>query len=487
MENRDTLYIGGKWIAPASSATIDVISPQTEEVIARVPDGTPADMDAAVAAARQAFDETDWPLRPASERAEILQRFADLYAARLDEMADLITAEMGSPRSFSRLAQSPGPLLMLTTNLELAKDYPWEEQRAGSYGVPVIVRREPVGVVAAIAPWNGPQFVAMGKLAPALLAGNTMVLKPAPETPLDAYLLAELLDEAGLPPGVVNVVPAGREAGEHLVAHPGIDKVAFTGSTGAGRRIGAICGQQLKRCTLELGGKSAAIILDDADLAFTIEGLRSASLPNSGQVCVAQTRILASRERYDEVVEALAELVGSMPVGDPTDPATEIGPLAAQRQQQRVNNYIALGQDEGARLVVGGTGRPEGLGTGWYVRPTVFADVTNDMRIAREEIFGPVLSVIPYQSVDDAVRIANDSDYGLAGSVWTSDAERGLNVARQVRTGTYGINQYNADFRAPFGGYKASGIGREYGTEGIDIYVEMKAILPQPPVVASAG
>jgi aldehyde dehydrogenase (NAD+) len=486
MEIRDRVYIGGRWQHPASSATIDVVSPHTEEIIGRVPDGTPADMDAAVAAARDAFDNTDWATRPASERAEMLQRLADLYAARLDDIADLITAEMGSPTTYSRAAQAPGPLLMLTTSLELAKTYPWEERRPGTFGSAVLVRREAIGVVAAIAPWNGPQFVAISKLAPALLAGNTVVLKPAPETPLDAFLLADLLDEAGLPPGVVSIVPAGREAGEYLVSHPGVDKVAFTGSTAAGRRIGAICGQHLKRCTLELGGKSAAIILDDADIGLTMQGLRSASLSNSGQVCVAQTRILASRERYGEVVDALGKLVESMPVGDPTDAATEIGPLAARRQQQRVDSYIALGQDEGAHVVAGGTGRPDGLDTGWYVKPTVFANVTNDMRIAREEIFGPVLAVIPYDDVDDAVRIANDSDYGLAGSVWTGDPEEGLNVARRVRAGTFGVNQYTADFRAPFGGYKASGVGREYGPEGIDIYVEMKTIVPQDAAPATA-
>jgi aldehyde dehydrogenase (NAD+) len=487
MNTYDYLLIGGVHRRPASAQTIEVISPHTEQVIGSVPDSAPADVDAAVQAARTAFDTTDWPLRPVGERIEILRRFAELYAARLDEMADLITAEMGSPTSYSRLAQSPGPLMMLNTNLALAETYPWEERRPGSFGAPVIVRREAVGVVAAIAPWNGPQFVAISKIAPALLAGNTIVFKPAPETPLDAYLMAEMFDEAGLPPGVLNIVPAGRESGEYLVAHPGIDKVAFTGSTAAGRRIGAICGEQLKRCTLELGGKSAAIILDDADLTHTVEGLRLASLANSGQICVLQTRVLASRSRYDEVVDAIGGLVASMPVGDPMDPATEIGPLAAARQQERVNNYIELGEKEGARIVVGGTGRPKGLDSGWYVRPTVFADVHNGMRIAREEIFGPVLAVIPYDDVDDAVRIANDSDYGLAGSVWTSDPEAGLDVARRVRTGTYGVNQYSAEFRAPFGGYKCSGVGREFGVEGIDIYTELKTIVPEnaaPPMPA---
>lgn len=485
MGDQNAFYIGGGWVAPSSSATIEVVSPHTEEVIATVPDGQPADIDAAVVAARKAFDE--WGSARFEERLAVVERFAGIYAAHMVEMAEVITAEMGSPASFSQLAQSPAPWMMLNTFVEVAKAYPWEETRTGVLGSDVIVRREPVGVVGAIVPWNVPQFVTMSKLAPALLTGCTMVLKPAPETPLDAYLLADILTEAGVPAGVVNIVPAGRETGEHLVRHPGIDKIAFTGSTAAGRRIAAICGEQLKRCSLELGGKSAAIILDDADLAATMEGLKFASLMNNGQACVAQTRILASRRRYDDVVDALSGLVSGMKVGDPADPETEIGPLVAERQQERVEKYIALGQEEGARVVVGGNGRPDGLDRGWYVRPTVFADATNEMRIAREEIFGPVLTVIPFDSVDDAVRIANDSDYGLAGSVWTGDVAQGLDIARRVRTGTYGVNQYTMDFIAPFGGYKASGIGREFGREGLEHYTEIKTIVPPGAGVAAAG
>jgi len=309
----------------------------------------------------------------------------------------------------------------------------------------------------------------------ALVAGCTVVIKPAPETPLDSYLLADLIDEAGLPSGVVSIVPAGRETGEYLVSHPGVDKVAFTGSTAAGRRIGSICGQQLKRCSLELGGKSAAIILDDADLAATVGWLEMASLMNNGQACVAQTRILAPRSRYDETVDAVATMVGGLSVGDPADPVTQIGPLVARRQQDRVEDYILAGQDEGAKLVTGGS-RASGRERGWYVAPTVFADVDPGMRIAREEIFGPVLSVIPYEDEEQAVRIANDSDYGLAGTVWTADAERGMQIARQVRTGTYGVNLYMIETCAPFGGYKASGIGRELGPEGLMGYLEYKSI-----------
>jgi len=475
----DRLFIGGEWVAPAGTSTIDVVSPHSEELVGRVPEGTDADVDRAVEAARRAFDESDWPQLAPADRAAIVSRFADVYAARMMDMADVITTEMGSPITFSQLAQSPAPWMMLNSFLQVAAEYPWEERRQGVLGGEIIVRHEPVGVVGAIVPWNVPQFVTMSKLAPALLAGCTIVLKPSPETPLDAFFMAELLEEAGVPKGVVSVVPAGREVGEHLVRHAGVDKIAFTGSTAAGRRIASICGEQLKRVSLELGGKSAAIVLDDADLAATVEGLKFASLMNNGQACVAQTRVLASRGRYDEVVGALAEMVGGLKVGDPHDPATEIGPLVAQRQQERVEKYIAVGQEEGAKVVVGGNGMPAGLDKGWYVQPTLFAGVENGMRIAREEIFGPVISVIPFDDERDAVRIANDSEYGLAGSVWTADVDKGLDIARRVRTGTYGINQYTMDFIAPFGGYKASGVGREFGKEGLEHYLELKSIAPK--------
>ncbi|WP_433497631.1 aldehyde dehydrogenase [Sphaerimonospora sp. CA-214678] len=465
----DTLFIGGDWVAPAGTGTIEVVSPHTEEVVARVPDGTPADMDRAVAAARDAFDNGPWPRMTMAERAAVVGRLAGVYDSRQGEMAETITLEMGCPITFSQLAQAPQPLGMLRYFAELGQTFPVEEERPGLFG-PVIVRREPAGVVAAIVPWNVPQFVIMSKLAPALVAGCTVVIKPAPETPLDSYLLAEMIREAGVPAGVVNIVAAGRQTGEHLVSHPGVDKVAFTGSTAAGRRIAGICGERLKRCTLELGGKSAAIILDDCDLPSAMGFLSMASLLNNGQACVAQTRILASRQRYDEVVQAIADMVAGQRVGDPRDPATGIGPLVAERQRERVEGYIRAGIEEGAKPVVGGLDRP--FDRGWYVAPTVFADATNDMRIAREEIFGPVLTVIPYQDEADAIRIANDSDYGLSGSVWTADPEHGVAVARQVRTGTYGVKMNTMDPNAPFGGFKDSGIGRE----GLSAYLEHKSI-----------
>jgi len=488
MHVHEKLFIGGEWVAPAGPDTIDVISPHSEELVGKVPEGTEVDIDRAVTAARDAFDNGEWSHAAPADRIAVVTKFAEIYAGAMMDMAAIITEEMGSPISFSQLAQGPAPWMMLNTFIQVAAAIEWEEERIGMMGSPIIVRREPVGVVGAIVPWNVPQFVTMSKLAPALLTGCSIVIKPSPETPLDAFLMAELLEQSGIPKGVVSVVPAGREVGEHLVRHPGVDKIAFTGSTAAGRRIASICGEQLKRYSLELGGKSAAIILDDADLAKTVEGLKFASLMNSGQACVAQTRILASRKNYAAVVDAVSAMVSGMVVGDPSDPATEIGPLVAERQQERVEKYIAVGQEEGAKVVVGGNGRPAGFEKGWYVQPTVFADVDNSMRIAQEEIFGPVLAIIPFDDEKDALRIANDSDYGLAGSVWTADTEKGMDFARRVRAGTYGVNQYTMDFVAPFGGFKGSGVGREFGKEGLEHYIELKSIVPDGSSgVAAAG
>ncbi|WP_300680503.1 aldehyde dehydrogenase [Nocardioides sp.] len=481
--DRDAFYLGGQWARPASEEVLTVISPHTEEVVARVPAGTAADIDAAVAAARTAFDEGPWPRMAPAERIEVIARLSALYAARLDEMAGVITTEIGSPISFSQLAQAPAPWMQIEAFLGIAREFAWESTRPGALGGDVMVRHEPIGVVAAIPPWNVPQFTLLSKVIPALLAGCTVVAKPAAESPLDAYLLAEMLMDAGVPDGVVNIVAGGREVGEHLVTHPAIDKIAFTGSTAAGRRIASLAGERLRRVSLELGGKSAAIVLDDADEAATIEGLKFIGLMNSGQACVAQTRVLVSRERHDAFAAALASAVEQMRVGDPHDPATEIGPMVAARQAERVASYIDLGIASGARLLTGGPGLPDGLDQGWYVRPTVFADVDNSSRIAQEEIFGPVLSVIAFDDVDDAVRLANDSTYGLAGTVWTSDHDAGVEVARRVRTGTFGVNTYTMDFAAPFGGFKDSGIGREFGPEGLAQYTELKSVyLSAPPM-----
>jgi aldehyde dehydrogenase (NAD+) len=475
MITKDTLYIGGRWVAPATPATVDVIGAATEEVLGRVPDGAPADMDRAVAAARHAFDSGPWPRMTPGERADVMARLSAAIQARYQEIAETISQENGSPISFSIMGQVFASTMVLDYYAGLAREFPFEEPRQGVLG-PILVRREPVGVVAGIVPWNVPLFVTMLKLAPALASGCTLVLKPAPETPLDAYQLAECLEQAGVPDGVVNIVMAGREVGEYLVTHPDIDKVSFTGSTAAGRRIASLCGERLRRCTLELGGKSAAIILDDADLDSTIAGLYvPTSLMNNGQACVAQTRILASRVRYDEVVDALVEATRAIKVGDPLDPETVVGPLVAERQRTRVEGYIAKGQEEGAKIAIGG-GRPAGLDKGWYVEPTVFTNVDNKMTIAQEEIFGPVVVVIPYDDVEDAVAIANDSPYGLSGSVWSADHKTALDLARRIRTGTMGINGMGMDFGGPFGGYKCSGIGRELGPEGLQGYLEYKNI-----------
>ncbi|MBB4892668.1 acyl-CoA reductase-like NAD-dependent aldehyde dehydrogenase [Streptomyces olivoverticillatus] len=468
------LFIGGAWLEPATADTIEVVSPHTEEVIGRVPHAARADVDRAVAAAREAFDRGVWAGRPLGERIEVVTRIKDALAARHEELARTISAQNGSPYSWSVLAQALGAVLVWDCAITVARDFPYEERRAGVLG-PLLVRREPVGVVAAVVPWNVPQFVAAAKLAPALLAGCSVVLKPAPETPLDSYVLAGIAAEAGLPEGVLSILPAGRETGEYLVGHPGVDKVSFTGSVTAGKRVMEVAARHLARVTLELGGKSAAIVLPDADLDAAVAGIVPSAWMNNGQACVAQSRVLVPRSRYAEAAERLAAAAAELAVGDPLDPATQVGPLVARRQRDRSLAYIDLGLREGAEILTGG-GRPEKLAKGWYVEPTLFGGVTNDMRIAREEIFGPVVCLLPYEDEEEAVRIADDSDYGLSGSVWTSDVERGIDVARRVRTGTYSVNTFGLDMLGPFGGYKNSGVGREFGPEGFAEYLEQKMI-----------
>ncbi|HXA33145.1 MAG TPA: aldehyde dehydrogenase [Acidimicrobiales bacterium] len=475
MKSYDRLYIGGEWVEPSSSSTIDVVSPTTEEIVGRVPEAQNADIDRAVAAAKDAFEHGPWPQMTPAERAAVLSKAAEAIRNDMQGIAELISGEMGSPVSWGLLAQVLAPTMILDYYAGLGSTFQFDTVKDGLLG-PVLVAKEPVGVVAAITPWNVPLFLAAAKLAPALLSGSTVVFKPAPETPLDANLFAEILETAGLPQGVLSVVPAGREVGEHLVNHPDVNKVSFTGSSLAGKKIGAACGANLKRFSLELGGKSAAILLDDVNLAEALPLMMPNAIMNNGEACISLTRILAPRHRYQEVTEALADQMRNMKVGDALDPATEVGPLVAERQRDRVENYIKIGQDEGAKVALGG-GRPAGIDKGWFVEPTLFVDVDNSMRIAQEEIFGPVLSVIPYDSDDDAVSIANDSDYGLCGGVFTADNDRGLGVARRVRTGTYMVNSSTPiDFSSPFGGYKESGMGREFGEDGLELFLEKKTI-----------
>ncbi|WP_370182227.1 aldehyde dehydrogenase [Rhodococcus wratislaviensis] len=471
--NYQRLYIGGRWVDPASSDTLTVISPFTERVVAEVPSGNDVDMDRAVAAAREAFDNGPWPHLPLAGRLEVVERLRDALLERHDLLADLITEEMGCTITQSRAMQAPGATALLDTFLTLAADHPWSEVRRGA-AADALVTREPVGVVAAVVPWNSPLVIAVLKLAPALISGCTAVLKPSPEAPLDSYVLAEALDLAGLPHGVVDIVPAERSASEYLVSHPGVDKVSFTGSTGAGRRIAEICGRDLRRVSLELGGKSAALVLDDADLDVVIDSVRALSLRYNGQACNNKTRLVVSPNRKADLLDRLTAMIADMPVGDPADPDTQIGPLVSARQRERVERYIESGRHQGAKLVVGG-GRPSGLDHGWFVEPTVFSDVDPEMTIAQEEIFGPVLSVLTAQDEDQAIAIANNSTYGLNGSVFSADAEHALKVARRIRTGTVEVNGKVAGFGAPIGGFKCSGIGREAGPEGFDEYVELKS------------
>jgi aldehyde dehydrogenase (NAD+) len=472
--DRTRFFIDGEWVEPRGSETHRALEAATGETLGTAALATDADIDAAVQAARKALDHGPWGRTTAAERAEYMHRFAAALAARADSTSALVSQENGMPIGLSAAFNGAAPAGLLQMYAEVVKALPLEEVRPSQAGA-TIVRREPVGVVGAIAPWNYPQVLAMMKIAPALAAGCTIVLKPSPETALDSYVMGDAAKEAGLPPGVLNIVLGGREAGASLVSHPNIDKVAFTGSTATGRIIGAECGRLIRRVTLELGGKSAAIFLDDGDVETFIAGIGMASFMNNSQTCTTQSRILVARSRYDEVVEAVAEYTRGLNIGNPLDPSVTLGPMASEQHLQRVLGYIDIARNSNARLVSGG-GRPASQDRGWFVEPTVFADVDNNDRLAREEVFGPVMAMIPFDDDDDAVAIANDSNYGLGGSVWTADEQRGLDVCRRVRTGTIGINYYLLDLGAPFGGMKDSGIGRELGPEAINGYLEYKSI-----------
>ena len=467
----DKLYINGQWITPSGAGTIDVINSTTEEVMGRVPEGCPEDVNAAVAAAKAAFGK--WSTTTAEERARYLQLISDRLSMRKDEIAAVIAAEVGMPLPLATAVQAGMPAAVMGSYAKMLGEFKFEEQIGNA-----VIAKEPVGVVGCITPWNFPLHQVVCKVAPALAAGCAIVLKPSEVAPLTAFILAEICDDVGLPAGVFNLVTGyGQVVGEELASHPGVDMISFTGSTRAGKRVSELAANTIKRVSLELGGKSANIVLDDADFEKAVKSGVSNCYFNSGQTCSALTRMLAPRSRYDEVVEIAKKAAEGFTVGDPREGKAKLGPLVSATQRERVVNYIKKGIEEGAKLVTGGPEMPEGITNGYFVRPTVFADVDNKMTIAQEEIFGPVLSIIPYEDEDDAVRIANDTIYGLAGGVWSGDPERAKRVARRLRTGQVEINGGKFNPMAPFGGYKQSGNGRELGKYGLEEYLEVKAML----------
>jgi acyl-CoA reductase-like NAD-dependent aldehyde dehydrogenase len=471
----DRFFINGEWVKPSSDAKLDVFDSGTEELFVCVAEAQAADIDRAVAAARQAFDHGPWPRMSHAERAEYLMAIARGVRERGADLARCWTAESGLIHSASSIG-APGLAGAWEYYAGLAKTYPFIERHKPAGGEVGLLVREPVGVVGAIIPWNGPPALVTYKSAPALLAGCTIIIKASPEAPGAAYIFAEICEKAGLPPGVFNVLTADREVSELLVRHPDVDKITFTGSTAAGRKIASICGERIARCTLELGGKSAAVILDDYDVDVAAKTIAERAVFLTGQVCSSLTRIVVPRGRHDALVDALSARFSAVKVGDPFEAATQMGPLAMSRQRDRVESYIEKGKAEGAKLATGGA-RPAQLNRGYYIEPTVFANVDNHSTIAREEIFGPVLSVIAADSEAQAIEIANDTIYGLNNSVFTNDVERAYAAARRLRSGTVGHNSMRSDFSVAFGGFKQSGIGREGGVEGLHPFLEVKTVI----------
>ncbi len=470
MVKRDALFIGGTWAASSGTGTMTVVDSTTEEPMGTIPEGTPEDVDRAVAAARQAAPA--WAATPVGERTALMTRVSEALSARTDELATLISREVGMPYVLSQLVQVGLPAFTFGSVAQLAADFTWEQTIGNS-----LVVREPIGVVGCITPWNYPLHQIAAKVAPALAAGCTVVVKPSEVAPLNAFVLAEIMEEVGVPSGVFNLVTgAGPVVGEAIAAHRDVDMVSFTGSTRAGRRVTEVAAATVKRVALELGGKSANVILDDADLAVAVpDGVGKCYL-NSGQTCSALTRMLVPRDKLAAVEELAVAAAESFAPGDPSDPATRLGPLVSAAQRDRVRSYIDKGIGEGATLLTGGTEPPDGLSRGFFVRPTVFSNVTNDMTIAREEIFGPVLCIMPYDSEEEAVEIANGTDYGLAGGVWSADKDRAIAMARRLRTGQVEVNGGAFNPLAPFGGYKQSGNGREYGPFGFEEFLEVKSL-----------
>ncbi len=478
LRHPNRVFIGGAWVKPSTDAKIDVIAPTTEEIFLSVAEAQEADVNRAVAAAREAFDHGPWPRMSHAERAGYLRAIGRKIEERAGDIARAWPNEMGILYGIAQAAAA-GLGSVYDYYAGLADTYPFYEHRvpepAGGGGVGLLIR-EPVGVVATIIAWNGPPVMIAYKAAPALLAGCTVIIKTSPEAPSAGYIMGEVCEAVGMPPGTVNVITADRAVSELLVRHSGVDKISFTGSSAAGKRVASICGERIARCTLELGGKSAAIVLDDYDIRAAAESISQSARLLTGQVCSSLTRIIVDRSRHDDFVESLSASFEKIRVGDPFDPQTEMGPLAMRRQRDRVESFIAKGREEGATLATGG-GRPAHLNRGFFIEPTVFANVDNRSTIAREEIFGPVISVIPADGENEAIEIANDSPYGLNASVFTSDSRRAYAVSRRLRSGTVGHNGFRTDSSIGFGGFKQSGIGREGGVEGLLAYLEAKTVL----------